>query len=386
VTRTVLAVLLAFVVTIVHVGRALCWWDDPLFPGPPAVLADGHDALWFGPAHLADHRAPSLGVWYAVDPNDEGRGAVAVYLPVPLFRSRLFDPPLIGAVARDVGVEPALAAAIESVESGFNPRAVSVTGARGLMQLTGRTARSLGVYNRFSPRWNLKGGMRYLKTLLDMYGGNVPLAVAAYTLGPTGMERELGRDSGRASAHPYVSKVLARREQYRGGLRASPAKGGHVLAAGGYALPGDEERAGIVGWGYRIHSLLSLGAAGRLHRDLSPFWLVSAQVCLLDYLEGAFTWRAGSEEYVASAALVSGNGKVRLAAEADWDGAVRGGFRLVVLPGLRLWGLAGKEEGSAGVDLGLGSLSLQAAAGAVAWDWEGEPQETWYRLGAVVTR
>jgi hypothetical protein len=377
----------AALLTVAVGSPAGSWWDDPLLAGPPSVIADGPHAVWYGPAQLADLKGAGLGVWYTVNPADESRTAVVAYLPIPLLRSRLFDPPLIGVVARETGVEPALAAAIVSVESGFNPRAVSATGARGLMQLTSRTARSLGVYNRFSPRWNLKGGMKYLRSLLDMYGGDVPRAVAAYTLGPSGMERELGNDSGRASAHPYVSKVLARREEYRSGLRASPAVGGHVVAVGGYTLPGETKKTeGIVGWGYRIHSLLSVGAAGRLHRDRAPLWLVSSQICLLDYLEGGFTWRAGTEEYVGSAALVSGNGKVRLAAEGDWEGEIRGGLRVALLGVFGLWALAGEDEGSAGAQLRLGSLTLEFTAGAVAWDWEDTPEDTWYRLGGVISR
>ena len=355
------------------------WWDEPFLDGPPAVIAGGHTALWHGPAQLADLPGASAVMWYAEDADEQKRIGGAVFVPIPVLGNRLFDPSLVGVVARDVGVDPALAYAIVAVESGFNPRAVSITGARGLMQLTSRTARAMGVYNRFSPRWNLRGGMRYLKKLLGMYGGDVPLAVAAYTLGPTGMKRELGGDSARAAGHPYVKKVLAYREKFRGGLRTSAARGGHVIALGGYSLADSSEMEAVVGWGYRLHSLLSLGALGRVPRHETALWFLSGHLCLLDYLEGAFSWRAGSEEFEGSAALVSGNGKMRLAAEADWEGNVRGGLSVVLFRGLSLWGSAGEHRGAAGAELSLGALSVGYAAGLTGWDWGENTDRQWHR-------
>jgi soluble lytic murein transglycosylase-like protein len=80
-------------------------------------------------------------------------------------------------------VDPKLVHAIIQVESGYNPHAVSNKGAQGLMQLIPATAERYGVQNTFNPKQNIEGGVSYLKYLLGLFKGNVPLTLAAYNAG-----------------------------------------------------------------------------------------------------------------------------------------------------------------------------------------------------------
>jgi len=116
-----------------------------------------------------------------------------------------FDAHIEAATARH-GVSRALVRAIIQVESGFNRRAVSGAGARGLMQLMPATARRFGVTNRFDARQNIFGGTRYLRVLLDQYEGNVSLAAAAYNAGPTCVARYHGIPPYKQT-QDYVRKV-----------------------------------------------------------------------------------------------------------------------------------------------------------------------------------
>jgi hypothetical protein len=91
---------------------------------------------------------------------------------------------LISKYSQMYGVDPSLVRAVMRHESGFNASAVSPKGAQGLMQLMPGTAALMGVKNPFDPEQNIAGGVGYLRSCLDRFQHNVPLAVAAYNAGP----------------------------------------------------------------------------------------------------------------------------------------------------------------------------------------------------------
>ena len=103
-------------------------------------------------------------------------------------------------------IDPALVRAVIETESNWNPGAVSRKGAAGLMQLIPTTAQRFGVYDRFSPQQNVEAGVRYLKTLLERYDGNLDLALAAYNAGEGAVDRAHGVPAFRETRN-YVQKV-----------------------------------------------------------------------------------------------------------------------------------------------------------------------------------
>jgi soluble lytic murein transglycosylase-like protein len=119
----------------------------------------------------------------------------------------------IRRVAARHGVDPLLVHAVVRAESGYDPKAVSPKGAAGLMQLMPETARRYGVADRFDPATNLEGGVRYLRHLLGMFGGNVALALAAYNAGEESVLRAGGRVPDYRETTAYVRRV---RLYYRG--------------------------------------------------------------------------------------------------------------------------------------------------------------------------
>ncbi len=116
---------------------------------------------------------------------------------------------LVEKTAKQFAVDPQLVHAIIGVESNYNANAVSRKGAMGLMQLIPSTAARYGVQNPFEPRQNIRGGVTYLKYLLDLFGGDLVLSLAAYNAGEHTVLRSGGVPSI-TETKDYVRRVKAR--------------------------------------------------------------------------------------------------------------------------------------------------------------------------------
>lgn len=156
------------------------------------------------------------------------------------------------------GLDPALVDLVIRMESGYNPRAVSPKGARGVMQLMPSTASAYGVADAFNPRENIRGGIRYLRDLLGRFGSDVRLALAAYNAGPEAVEKHGGVPPYRETRN-YVSAILA---AYGGdggprlsggfGKAAPAARPAEVVLQAGRTTISNERRAGETTVGRRL--------------------------------------------------------------------------------------------------------------------------------------
>jgi soluble lytic murein transglycosylase-like protein len=119
---------------------------------------------------------------------------------------RLLHPIVIQMASRHQ-IDPALVKAIIMAESGYNTRAISKRGAKGLMQLMPATARALGVEDIFNPKQNISGGVRYFKKLVAQFDGDVELALAAYNAGSRNVRHFQGIPPFKAT-QSYIKKVF----------------------------------------------------------------------------------------------------------------------------------------------------------------------------------
>ncbi|HWD97796.1 MAG TPA: lytic transglycosylase domain-containing protein [Bryobacteraceae bacterium] len=122
----------------------------------------------------------------------------------PADRARMAG--IIDKVAAEQGVDGPLVHSVARAESNYNPLAISSKGAQGIMQLEPETARRFGVSNAFDPEQNVRGGVKYLKFLLNYYRGDYTKAVAAYNAGEKAVDRYQGIPPY-AETRDYVVRV-----------------------------------------------------------------------------------------------------------------------------------------------------------------------------------
>lgn len=190
-------------------GRKIYVNDDaPLAPRRPTTPAVQNSGLMYW--------SPTAHAWKSVAPANvrAARSAAAEVSTSQQVSSFVRGKPFtqqeieaaIDQAASRHNVDPSLVRAVIKVESNFNPNAVSRTGAMGLMQLMPQTARSLNVVNPFDPQQNVDAGVRHLKRLMESYGGDVKLTLAAYNAGAGAVARSAGVPHFRETRN-YVKRI-----------------------------------------------------------------------------------------------------------------------------------------------------------------------------------
>jgi soluble lytic murein transglycosylase-like protein len=181
----------------IYVGR------DPADSG--AIVLSNHPSSSAPTLLLPD---PSLNALDTAGPA-RGRSTALGSQPVPPALAEL-----IRTVARDYAVTESLIKAVIAVESGFEARARSPKGAIGLMQVMPQTAQRFGVSDVAAVDANLRAGTAYLRWLLDLFAGDVSLALAAYNAGENAVMRAGWRVPNIPETQAYVPKVLSYLARY----------------------------------------------------------------------------------------------------------------------------------------------------------------------------
>ncbi len=123
---------------------------------------------------------------------------------------------LIEQYSRKYGLDSDFVKAVIKQESGFNEKATSKCGAMGLMQLMPGTAKALSVNDPYNARDNIEGGVKYLKSLMDRFGGDMKLALAAYNAGPNAVKKYNGIPPYNETQN-YVKNIMLMYEKVQNG-------------------------------------------------------------------------------------------------------------------------------------------------------------------------
>ncbi len=174
-----------------------------------------------GRAEIFRYQAPDGSVHYSNVPVERGYRPYKIRPDVAYSKLRSMSKPdrsrfygIIDNTALKYRMDPALVRAVVRAESDYDPRAVSSAGALGLMQLMPGTAQDLSVTNPFDPEENVRGGVQYLRYLLDRFNGDTALALAAYHAGEQTVDRHNGIPPIEAT-QTYVKRVLNFHKGYR---------------------------------------------------------------------------------------------------------------------------------------------------------------------------
>jgi hypothetical protein len=168
----------------------------PLPVPPLPAPADAHAPISvpFGSAKAESAKSWSTKYWSA-------KSGSAKFVPAPALNQ------VVDTASATYHLDPDLVNSVIHAESGFNSRAVSPKGARGLMQLMPGTANQLGVNDAFDPQANVTGGSRYLRELLERYNFDLVKALAAYNAGPQRVEQYRGVPPFRET-RAYVARIV----------------------------------------------------------------------------------------------------------------------------------------------------------------------------------
>lgn len=139
---------------------------------------------------------------------------------------------MVNEAAAQQGLDPCLIFSVMKAESAFNRLAVSPKGASGLMQLMPATAARFGVRNIFEPRENVFGGARYLRWLLNRFGGDVRLALAGYNAGEGAVELYGYRIPPFLETQNYVRTIYSRYSRIHSAGASEPVAAPAQAAAG----------------------------------------------------------------------------------------------------------------------------------------------------------